>query len=142
MSNLLTHNIFHEFLKSHGMQIIPPEDELLREEWEAAWGLLWDVYQERKRQLMLEWALEDFRIHILNQDWRSLYPDSWLANIFHTGWFYRDWYNYLFEEKDPDYSWWQVLKCRMFGHPAGVWWYNPNGLEPDMHCKGCGDNLG
>ena len=32
-------------------------------------------------------------------------------------------------------------ECRAKGHPAGVVWYS-NGLEPDMHCKGCGEDLG
>jgi hypothetical protein len=32
--------------------------------------------------------------------------------------------------------------CRLRGHPPGVRWYNPHGLEPDMHCQGCGDDLG
>jgi hypothetical protein len=31
--------------------------------------------------------------------------------------------------------------CRLKGH-EGVLWYNLNGLEPDMHCKNCGDDLG
>jgi len=32
--------------------------------------------------------------------------------------------------------------CRWRGHPAGVFWYNPSGMEPDMRCKGCGEDLG
>ena len=32
--------------------------------------------------------------------------------------------------------------CRWRGHPAGVWWTNFCGLEPDMRCKGCGEDLG
>ena len=31
--------------------------------------------------------------------------------------------------------------CRWNGHPAGVIWYNPEGLTPDMHCRNCGDDL-
>lgn len=31
--------------------------------------------------------------------------------------------------------------CERSGH-AGVVWYNPNGFEPDMHCKRCGKDLG
>ena len=34
------------------------------------------------------------------------------------------------------------LICRWRCHPYGVVWYNLNGLEPDMHCKNCGDDLG
>jgi hypothetical protein len=36
----------------------------------------------------------------------------------------------------------RALVCRGKGHPDGVIWYNPGGLEPDMHCKNCGDDLG
>ena len=35
-----------------------------------------------------------------------------------------------------------AVLCRLRGHPAGVWWFNPSGLEPDMHCRNCGDDLG
>jgi hypothetical protein len=31
--------------------------------------------------------------------------------------------------------------CRWRGHPAGVWWYS-SGYSPNMHCKGCGEDLG
>lgn len=34
------------------------------------------------------------------------------------------------------------IRCRMSNHKPGEWWYNPRGLEPDMRCKGCGDDLG
>lgn len=32
--------------------------------------------------------------------------------------------------------------CRWRGHPAGLVWYNVGGLEPNMHCNGCGEDLG
>lgn len=32
--------------------------------------------------------------------------------------------------------------CRRSHHSCGVWWFNADGLEPDMHCKRCGDDLG
>lgn len=32
--------------------------------------------------------------------------------------------------------------CRATQHRAGVWFYNPGAYEPDMHCKGCGEDLG
>ncbi len=57
-------------------------------------------------------------------------------------WFTRGWWEYLLEKKQPGYSWWTVIRCRMKGHPAGVVWYNSDGLEPDMHCRNCGDDLG
>jgi hypothetical protein len=36
----------------------------------------------------------------------------------------------------------EKLKCRWQGHPHGVLWFNAGGLEPNMHCKDCGDDLG
>lgn len=32
--------------------------------------------------------------------------------------------------------------CRWRGHPAGVYWFTSTGTEPDMRCKGCGEDLG
>lgn len=59
-------------------------------------------------------------------------------------WFHKDWWAYLFEKpRDPGYcSWFTRLRCRLTGHPDGVWWYNPGGLEPNMKCKRCADDLG
>ena len=37
-------------------------------------------------------------------------------------------------------NWCSRLLCRWRGHPLGVYWYS-GGLEPDMHCKGCGADL-
>lgn len=57
-------------------------------------------------------------------------------------WVFIEYPKYLFAKKSSDYSWFQVLKCRYSGHKGpGVVWCNPQGLEPDMTCKGCGDNL-
>lgn len=59
-------------------------------------------------------------------------------------WFTKSWWDYLLEEpkgktlKDK----WVRFWCRARIHPAGVWWYNPNRLEPDMRCKNCGEDLG
>lgn len=33
-------------------------------------------------------------------------------------------------------------QCRARNHPYGVGWYNVCGTEPDMHCQGCGEDLG
>jgi hypothetical protein len=49
---------------------------------------------------------------------------------------------YLLSKKAEDYNWITVILCRLRGHPHGVIWYNANGLEPDMTCKNCGDDLG
>jgi hypothetical protein len=60
-------------------------------------------------------------------------------------WFLLSWYQYLFEKRDRWYGgsgWVRTIICRMRNHPCGPIWYNPNGLEPDMHCKNCGDDLG
>ena len=53
------------------------------------------------------------------------------------------WYHYLFRKADdPGYcSNLRRLWCRIKGHPNGVWWYTPHGLEPDYHCVDCGDEL-
>ena len=37
---------------------------------------------------------------------------------------------------------WQAVWCRLRNHPNGVVWYNAGGLDPDMTCKDCGDDLG
>jgi hypothetical protein len=39
-------------------------------------------------------------------------------------------------------NWAARLNCRRCGHPAGVWYHNAYASEPDMHCKGCGEDLG
>lgn len=58
-------------------------------------------------------------------------------------WFNIWWYRYLFAKfDDKGYCpWWQHLWCRINGHPEGPWYYNANGLEPDYHCKYCGDEI-
>ncbi len=67
---------------------------------------------------------------------------TWSRAILHLNWFTKSYWQYLLEKKSPDYSWWEVIICRMRAHPAGVFWYNANGFEPDMTCRGCGDDLG
>jgi hypothetical protein len=55
------------------------------------------------------------------------------------------WWKYIFEKSPYRYNdvpRWTVWWCRMRGHPAGPVWYNPRGLEPDMTCKNCGDDIG
>ena len=49
---------------------------------------------------------------------------------------------YLFRKKSPDRNWFSVILCRFRGHPCGVIWYNLSGIEPDMTCRNCGDDLG
>ena len=58
-------------------------------------------------------------------------------------WFTKDWWRYLLEKPKQDSSYIRSFWCRVKGHPDGVWWFNNSGeLEPDMHCKNCGDDLG
>ena len=52
-------------------------------------------------------------------------------------WFTRSWWQYLLEGKPSLRRIW----CRATGH-RGVWFYNPGGLEPDMRCRGCNENIG
>ena len=57
--------------------------------------------------------------------------------------FHLSFWKYLFAKRSyKDVPWSKVVLCRLLNHPAGVVWYNPNGVGPDMHCKNCGDNLG
>ena len=48
------------------------------------------------------------------------------------------WSKYLFAEPFTLRALW----CRLRKHPCGVEWYTMHGLEPDMTCKNCGDDLG
>jgi len=59
-------------------------------------------------------------------------------------WFYPSFWKYLLSKpRDPSYTnWWVRFWCRARNHPDGVWWFNPCGTEPDMHCKRCSDDLG
>jgi hypothetical protein len=53
-------------------------------------------------------------------------------------WFTRDWWQYLTEGRPG----WRRFWCRALGHPNGVVWFRSYGLEPDMHCRDCGEDLG
>lgn len=53
-------------------------------------------------------------------------------------WFTLEWWKYLLAKPRS----WTAFWCRMKGHPEGTVWFNPGALEPDMHCKNCGDDLG
>ncbi len=61
-------------------------------------------------------------------------------------WFTIDWWKYILQPvdvSDEGFSFRvRAYICRARGHPYGVVWYNTNGLEPDMTCKNCGDDLG
>jgi len=62
-------------------------------------------------------------------------------SLFHLGWFTKSWWKYLFHKKNRHTNWVTVVLCRARGH-TDVWWFNPGGLEPDMNCTRCGDDLG
>ena len=52
-------------------------------------------------------------------------------------------WKYIFHNESQYDKWtWRKVWCRLRGHPYGVSWYNPGGLEPDMTCTNCGDDLG
>jgi hypothetical protein len=72
----------------------------------------------------------------LGDEWRWWHPIpyAWL--------FTRDWWRYILAPRAWDTSLWSASVCRWRGHPCGTIFYNPNGYEPDNHCKNCGDNLG
>jgi len=58
-------------------------------------------------------------------------------------WFFtKDYWSYLLARKSNWVSWPTVLWCRFRNHPEGIVYYNPGGLEPDYHCRNCGDDLG
>ena len=63
-----------------------------------------------------------------------------MKNIYYAVilWLSPSWYSYLFKP----WKGWRTVICRVGGHKCGVVWYNPTGLEPDMHCQNCGDDLG
>ena len=46
--------------------------------------------------------------------------------------------------KKLSYKWpgFKVILCRVKEHPNGVMWYNTGGLEPNMRCRDCGEDLG
>jgi hypothetical protein len=55
------------------------------------------------------------------------------------------WWRYVLDDSraSRDYGTrWSRFICRWRGHPAGVYFYNVGGTEPDMRCKGCGEDLG
>jgi len=57
--------------------------------------------------------------------------------IFTLSWISISFWKYLLEKPNS----WTKFWCRAKGHPDGPIWYNPNGLEPDMRCINCGDEL-
>ena len=78
-----------------------------------------------------------------DEGWQGL--RLWLVNRFGWEWLLVEWWRYVLDDSraDTDYgSYFQRCRCRAQNHRAGVYWFNAGGLEPDMHCKGCGEDLG
>ena len=67
---------------------------------------------------------------------------TWIQKIYTNLQYSFQWYKYLFKKPSTDITRSQAYKCRKAGHPAGYKWYNLAGLEPDYHCRNCGDYLG
>lgn len=58
-------------------------------------------------------------------------------------WFYIWFWKYLLAEKSFNYNWFEVIKCRLKGHPCGpIYYTHCCATEPDWHCKNCGDYIG
>lgn len=74
--------------------------------------------------------------------WKYLLYEYFDVRFHGKHWLTLDWYKYVFKPKNEDFSWRETLNCRINGHQKGVAWYNVSGLEPDMSCNGCGDNIG
>jgi len=61
-------------------------------------------------------------------------------------WFYAAWWRYLLGKSNnrwPDRGLGAYLRrvvCRARGHPAGIVFFNPGGLEPNMSCRNCGED--
>lgn len=72
-----------------------------------------------------------------------------LNEIIFPRWLSFEWWKYILSPRQKyryggfysDASWLDVVICRIKGHPHGCFWYNPNGLEPDYHCKDCGEEI-
>ncbi len=53
-------------------------------------------------------------------------------------WFSRGYWSYLL----TGCKGWTNFWCRVRCHPEGVVWVNAGGLEPNMHCRTCDEDLG
>jgi hypothetical protein len=56
-------------------------------------------------------------------------------------WLTLGWWRYLLGENNNEIGAIRTAICRARNHPCGVWHFNL-GLEPDMRCKNCNDDLG
>lgn len=90
---------------------------------------------------------------------RPIIPDRWCRgeadklnwlgralNAYHHGtrWIHLEWWGWVLgRRKEPNsgVSWGKTAWCRATGHRGIIYW-NPGGLEPDNHCRGCGEEIG
>ena len=49
-----------------------------------------------------------------------------------------NWWKYILERPMTI----RKIICRINNHRTGVIWFNLDGLEPNMNCRNCGDELG
>jgi hypothetical protein len=52
------------------------------------------------------------------------------------------WWRFIFEKTKNEKLTLRRIICRIKNHPNGPIYYNAHGLEPDMRCKDCGEDLG
>lgn len=97
-------------------------------------------------------------------------PVEFLVNRLGWHWVLREWWVYVLDDSRCDDKtvgndeifngklWWWLAdrweaptrlvayvfrcQCRARSHPYDVHFYNVSGLEPDMRCQGCGEDLG
>lgn len=84
----------------------------------------------------------------MQRTWTEVIVDAYYAA---AKWWHPDWWRYLFAPVTRGwlgYRWYHrplgylnAIWCRYRDHPAGVFWFNAGGYEPDMTCRGCGDDL-
>jgi hypothetical protein len=68
--------------------------------------------------------------------------DNIVIGMFATFYTMLEFVKYLIRKPRPKGTPWpRLIICRWRGHKDGVVWYNPGGLEPDLHCKNCGEDL-
>jgi len=52
------------------------------------------------------------------------------------------WWRGFLHCRNFGYGLWRNVWCWTRGYHGNVWWHNAAGLEPDMRCRDCGENLG
>ena len=52
------------------------------------------------------------------------------------------WWKCLFRCRNHGYGYWRNVQCLIKGKHDPVIWYTSSGLEPDMRCQNCAEDLG